>query len=306
MKILITGTTGMVGRNILDAFQSTPHEVLSPDRKALNLFDQQSVLKFLDKNKPDVIIHCAGKVGGIKANMDDLLGYYVENLDMGKNLVLSAYQVGIPRLINFGSSCMYPRVTPNPIKEAQLLTGEFEPTNEGYALAKISVQRLCQYISEKNQHLNYKTLIPCNLYGPYDKFDLMLAHMLPAAIHKIHMAKKNNEKSVTIWGDGKARREFLYSGDVADFITKKIACFDLWPAVMNLSAIVDHTITEYYQKTKEAIGYKGDFEFDLTKPVGMMKKLIDSSEQQRLGWTPPTSLEKGIEKTYEYFLGLRT
>jgi GDP-L-fucose synthase len=302
MKILIPGSTGMVGRNIVEALVGSAHEILSPDRKSLNLFDENNVLSYLDTNKPDFIIHCAGKVGGIQANIEDPLGFYIENHDMGRNLILSAYKVGIPRLLNLGSSCMYRRNAPNPLKEEQVLTGELEPTNEGYALAKVGIQRLCSYIVKKNPTLQYKTLIPCNLYGRYDKFDPIKAHLIPSAIRKIHEAKINNEKSVVIWGDGTARREFLYAGDVADFIFKKLSCFDVWPELMNLSAVIDHTVTEYYEVAKDVIGYQGEFEFDVTKPVGMKQKLVDASLQRALGWVPPTSLHDGITKTYAYFL----
>lgn len=292
----------MVGRNIVDVFKNTSHEILSPNKAALNLFDENEVICYLEKTKPDFIIHCAGKVGGIHANIADPLCFYIENLDMGRNLVLSAAKIGISRLLNFGSSCMYPRDAPNPLKESQILTGELEATNESYALAKICVQRLCRYLSQKNSALKYKTLIPCNLYGRYDNFDTNKSHLVPAAIHKIHEAKINKQSLVTIWGDGTARREFLYAGDLADFIVKKLDCFDAWPELMNLGAQIDHSVTEYYEAAKKVIGYSGNFEFDLSKPVGMMRKLIDASEQSALGWIPLTTLRVGIKKTYAYYL----
>ena len=293
----------MVGRNILDALATSSHEVLSPSRFALNLFDEQAVLQFLSKAQPDFIIHCAGKIGGIQANINDPLGFFVENFDMGRNLILAAQKAGIPRLLNLGSSCMYPRNVNNPLRENQILTGELEPTNEGYALAKIGVQKLCHYTMQKYPNFKYKTLIPCNLYGCYDKFNLERAHLIPAAIQKIHEAKKNNHPTVTIWGDGKARREFMYTGDLADFIVKKMTFFDGWPNLMNLSAVNDHTVTEYYEKIKSVTGYEGDFVYDCQKPVGMRQKLMDSTLQQTLGWTPPTSLEEGLKKTYLFFTG---
>lgn len=302
MKILITGSTGMVGRNIVDVLAETSHEILSPSREMLDLFDERATLQFLEKTQPDFIIHCAGKVGGIQANISDPLGFFIENFDIGRNLVLSAYKVGIPRLLNLGSSCMYPCHAPNPLSEHSILSGTLEPTNEGYALAKISTQRLCHYIVKKNPTLKYKTLIPCNLYGRYDKFDLMRAHLIPAAIHKIHSAKYHRENSVTIWGDGTARREFLYTGDLTDFILRKLTCFDDWPETMNLGAEKDHTILEYYQKIGLIIGYGGNFDFDFQKPVGMTRKLVNSDFQKSLGWFPSTSLEEGIQKTYEYYL----
>ncbi len=302
MKILITGSTGMVGRNIIDAFRVTSHDILSPNHQTVDLADSNATLRYLDKTKPDFIIHCAGKVGGIQANIDNPLTFLVDNLDIGKNVILSAYKVGIPNLLNLGSSCMYPRDAQNPLKENQILTGQLEPTNEGYALAKIVSQRLCSYITNENQAYKYKTIIPCNLYGRYDKFDLHCAHLIPAAIRKLHEAKKNKAHSVAIWGDGKARREFLYAGDLANFILQKLSYFSEWPDVMNIGAEIDHTILEYYKKAKSIIGYEGIFEYDLQKPVGMKQKLVDAAEQKRLGWSPKISLEYGIEITYQHYL----
>lgn len=302
MKILITGATGMLGRNILDVLLTESYDVFCPSRKDLNLFNEEAICKYLEKIAPDLIIHCAGKVGGIQANVNDPLGFFLENLEMGKNLILAAYKIGIRNFLNMGSSCMYPRNVQNPLRESQILTGELEPTNEGYALAKVTIQRLCSYITNKNPLFRYVTLIPCNLYGIYDKFDPIQAHLIPAAIQKIHSAKKNHESKVSIWGDGTARREFLYAGDAADFIVKNIHCFHEWPLLMNLSAINDRSITEYYEIIKSVIGYSGVFHYDLSKPVGMKQKLLDPHAQTLLNWSPITSLEEGIEKTYRYFL----
>lgn len=302
MKILVTGSTGMVGRNLIDAFSESLYELLTPNRSTLNLFDLIHTQKYLDKTQPDLIIHCAGKVGGIQANCEDPLGFYVENLDINRNLIYSAYQVGIPNFLNLGSSCMYPRDAQNPLQETTLLTGKLEPTNEGYALAKLSAQRLCHYISETNPSLKYKTLIPCNLYGPYDKFDLKQAHLIPAIIHKIEIAKKTGEKNVVIWGDGKARREFMYAGDLAHFILNKITCFDAWSNTMNIGVGKDHSIFDYYNAAKSVLNFTGDFQYDLEKPIGMNQKLLDVTAQESLGWSPSTSLDQGIELTYQYFL----
>lgn len=301
MKILVTGATGMLGKNMVDVLSTSKHDLLLPDRSTLNLFNENAVLSYLENTKPDFIIHCAGKVGGIQANINDPLGFFIENFDMGRNLVLSAYKTGVTHFLNMGSSCMYPRDGKNPLKESQLLTGELEPTNEGYALAKIGIQRLCSYLTKKIPALHYKTLIPCNLYGRYDKFDTDKAHLIPAAIHKIYHAKINGEKFVIIWGDGIARREFLYAGDVADFILKKIDCFETWPELMNLGAEIDHSVKEYYEIAKEVIEYSGVFEYDLSKPVGTKQKIVDTTHQRKLEWSPPTSLKKGIELTLKYY-----
>ncbi len=303
MKILITGTTGMVGQNLLDKLEESEHVVLSPTRKELNLFDKQETLYYLNKMSPDFVIHCAGKVGGIQANIADPLAFFVENLEMGKNLVLAAAKVGVPRLLNLGSSCMYPRHAPNPLVESQILNGELEPTNEGYALAKIAVQRLCVYVMQKYPSLQYKTLVPCNIYGRYDKFDSVKAHLVPAVLRKIHDVKTAQQNTVTIWGDGEARREFLYAGDLANFIVNKLAQFDTWPSLMNVGAGIDYTIKEYYEIACRVVGLKNVvFNYDLQKPAGMRQKLIDVTRQVALNWQPQVSLEQGMKLTYNYFL----
>ena len=219
MKILLTGGSGMVGRNICDYAQGfSQYELLAPTSKELNLLDKTAVDLYINSHKPDVIIHAAGIVGGIQANIENPVKFLHENTLMGQNIVLSAYQTGIKQLINLGSSCMYPRNAQNPLLEESILTGELEPTNEGYALAKIVTAKLCEYISRTNLDYQYKTLIPCNLYGKYDKFDPIKSHMIPAAIQKVHRAKTEQLTSVEIWGDGLARREFMYAEDLADAV----------------------------------------------------------------------------------------
>ena len=200
MRILLTGGNGLVGRNILENNGFRTFEILAPSIADLNLLDQLSVNEYLACHKPDIVIHAAGKVGGIHANMREPVNFLIENLDMGRNIVCAARKAGVKRLINLGSSCMYPRFAPNPLVEEAILTGELEPTNEGYALAKITVARLCEYISREEPEYRYKTLIPCNLFGRWDKFDPANSHLIPAVIHKVHMAKTAGESEVEIWG----------------------------------------------------------------------------------------------------------
>lgn len=302
MRILLTGGGGMVGQNILEHTGLKKYEVLAPRSCELNLRDLNAVQNYLNKHQPDMIIHAAGKVGGIQANIREPVSFLLENLDIGQNLISAAHQAGITRLINLGSSCMYPRENSEPLREEQILTGELEPTNEGYALAKIVTARLCEYIMRENQSYQYKTLVPCNIYGRFDKFDPRNSHLLPAIIHKLHQAKVSGEEAVSIWGDGLARREFMYGGDLADAIVHAVNTFEMLPDCMNIGLGYDFSINEYYQAAAEVLGYEGQFEHDLTKPVGMKRKIVDISRQQHWGWNPQHSLKQGIQKTYSYYL----
>ena len=230
-KILITGSNGMVGRNIAEFEKSKDYILLTPTSSELNLLDRASVDSYIESNKPDIVIHCAGRVGGIQANMAHPVDFLVQNTQMGLNIIMSSYENGIKKFINMSSSCMYPREATNPLNEELILKGELEPTNEGYAIAKITTTRLCEYINRENGEFQYKTVIPCNLYGKYDKFDPKNSHMLPAVIRKIHEAKINNQEVLDIWGDGEARREFMYAEDLADFVYYAIENFEkiiLW------------------------------------------------------------------------------
>ena len=301
MKILITGANGMVGKNIAHFLANHAYTLLTPSHQELNLLDNQSVKHYLLENSPDMVIHCAGIVGGIQANIANPVKFLVENTQMGINIILSSYEVGIKNFINMSSSCMYPRNAKNPLAEDLILKGELEPTNEGYALAKVTSTRLCEYIRRENPEFLYKTVIPCNLYGKYDKFDPKHSHMIPAVIKKIHEAKISSLQSLDIWGDGSAKREFLYVEDLADFIVYAIQHFELMPQNINVGLGHDYTINEYYEIIAKVIGYEGTFVHDLTKPTGMKQKLIDDTKLKAFGWHYKTSLEEGIEKTYNYY-----
>ncbi len=301
-KILITGSNGMVGKNILEFEKSKNYIFLTPSSKELNLLDRNSVDTYIKVNQPDIVIHCAGIVGGIQANMANPVKFLVENTQMGLNIIMSAYENGIKDFINMSSSCMYPKDAKNPLSEELILKGELEPTNEGYAIAKVTSTRLCEYINKEDETCQYKTIIPCNLYGRYDKFDPKHSHMLPAVIKKIHEAKINNQTTLDIWGDGEARREFMYAEDLADFTYYAIENFEKMPQNINVGLGHDYTINEYYKAITEVIGYEGKFVHDLTKPVGMKQKLIDDSKLQEFGWKYKTSLKNGIEKIYNYYL----
>jgi len=302
MKLLITGSAGMVGKNLLEHTGIQDFELLAPSRLELDLLKPLEVSNFLETHSPDMIIHCAGTVGGIQANINEPLRFLQENLDIGRNIIQASHKAGLKKLLNFGSSCMYPRNGKNPLKEESILQGELEPTNEGYAIAKIVVSKMCEYITAANSEFQYKTIIPCNLYGRWDHFNPKTSHMIPASIRKIHKAKQENQNQVVIWGDGTARREFMYCSDIADFTAKAVENFDQLPNILNVGLGNDYTINEYYHTIAKVIGYQGEFVYDLTKPAGMRQKLVDTSRQKDFGWSSITELTTGIQKTYEFFL----
>jgi len=292
----------MVGKNLLEHKKIGDFDVLVPRRNELDLRNYNAVLKYLQNHQPDMILHAAGKVGGIQANIREPVRFLLDNLDMGRNVVWAAHEAGIKQLLNLGSSCMYPRNHSEPLREEQVLKGELEPTNEGYALAKVMTARLCEYVSREDARYQYKTLIPCNIYGRHDKFDPAASHLIPAIIHKITQAMQNGQVSVEIWGDGTARREFMYAGDLADAMIRAITHFDSLPTMMNVGLGYDHTINEYYATVAEVLGYKGTFTHDLSKPVGMTRKLVDVSRQVAWGWSAQCSLRDGIGKTYHFYM----
>lgn len=301
MKILLTGGNGMVGKNILEHTNAKKHTILHPSSKELNLQDYNAVENFIKEHQPNFIIHAAGLVGGIQANIAHPVDFLVQNLDMGRNIIMAAKKSGVKNFMNLASSCMYPRNAENPLKEELILKGELEPTNEGYALAKAMATRLCEYITKEDVSFQYKTIIPCNLYGKYDKFSPEHSHMVPAVIQKIYEAKELKKEEIEIWGDGLSRREFMYAVDLADFIFYGIENFQKMPQNLNVGLGFDYTINEYYQAIAKEIGYLGKFKHDLTKPTGMRQKLIDDTKLRAFGWQHKTSLEEGIKKTLEYF-----
>ncbi len=302
MKVLLTGGHGMVGKAILAHPLSNQLHIDAPGRAELDLRRKDRVVHYLRERKPDLIIHAAGRVGGIKANIADPYAFLLENLEVGTNVIAAADEVGIQRLLNLGSSCIYPRDVEGLLTEDLILTGPLEPTNEGYALGKLAALKLCQFASAGGRERQYKTLIPCNLFGPHDKFDLDSAHLIPAVIHKIHRAKVERRPTVEIWGDGSARREFMYVGDLAQAVLKAALDFDRAPDLMNVGLGQDKSVLEYYEVIAEVVGWKGEFTFDLAKPAGMRRKVVDISRQTAWGWRASSSLEDGIKATYGFFL----
>lgn len=291
----------MVGKNILECSKALNHQFLTPSSKELNLLDYNSAYDYIKKNQPDFIIHAAGKVGGIQANIAEPVSFLVDNIDMGRNIIMAAKKNGVSNFLNLGSSCMYPRDAINPLSEELILKGELEPTNEGYAIAKIMSTRLCEYIMKEDTDKNYKTVIPSNLYGKHDKFGAKNSHMIPAVIRKIIDAKELGNKKIDIWGDGFARREFMYAEDLADFIFYAIDNFKLMPQNINVGLGKDYSINEYYREIANVIGFQGQFIHDLSKPIGMKQKLIDDNKLKKFGWRYKTNLKEGIKKTVEFY-----
>lgn len=300
--ILLTGGSGMVGRNIRAHPRATEWDILAPTSRDLDLTDRAGVAAFIGAAKPDLVVHAAGRVGGIHANMAHPVAFLADNAMMGQNVILGAHGAGVRQLINLASTCMYPRDAPNPLGEDMILTAPLEPTNEGYALAKIMATRLCEYIRREDADALYKTLIPCNLYGLYDKFDPQHSHLVPAILHKLHEARRAGAETVEIWGDGTARREFMFAGDLADAILRAAADMAALPDLMNVGPGHDHSIDDYYAAAADVVGWRGRFTHDLTRPVGMKQKLCATDRQTAWGWQPQTPLAEGLAQTYRHYI----
>ena len=299
-KIYIAGHRGMVGGAILRKLQESGfHSLITRTRQELDLLDQKSVEAFFDQAKPEYVFLAAAKVGGILANSTYPASFIYENLIIQANIIHQAYLKGVKKLLFLGSSCIYPKNAPQPMKEDYLLSGYLEPTNEPYAVAKIAGIKLCQAYN-RQYGTNFISLMPTNLYGPGDNYDLKTSHVLPALIRKFHEAKISGEKTVNIWGSGKPRREFLYVDDIADasvFLMKKYNNSE----IINIGTGRDISIGELADLLKEITGYEGQITYDSTKPDGTPRKLLDVSKLSSLGWEPKIDFRSGLEKTYQWY-----
>ncbi len=306
LTVLLTGGTGMVGSAIKRAVTDRvlPWRLIAPSRRECDLGQPDQVAQLFAAESFDVVLHCAAKVGGIQANIDDPCGFLTDNLHINLNVIEAAATAGIPKMINIGSSCMYPKDLDRPLRETDLLTAPLEPTNEGYALAKLTASKLCEYLG-RAKGLHYKTLIPCNLFGPGDNFTGVGSHLIAAAIFKIHHAVHEGHSDVTIWGSGEARREFLYVDDLAGFIVESVTQLDRLPPYLNLGYGDDHSVNDYYRMVADALEFQGCFIHDLDKPEGMRRKLMDSQAATAYNWKPLTSLSDGIDLTVINFLESR-
>ena len=300
-KVFVAGHRGMVGSAFarrLEAEHFT--NLLTRDRSQIDLRDEAVVAEFFAEESPDVVILAAAKVGGIKANNDYPVEFLLENLRIQNNVIRTAYQTGVRKLLLLGSSCIYPRLAPQPIPESALLTGPLEPTNEAYAVAKIAGVKLCQAYA-REYGANFISVMPTNLYGPNDNFDLETSHALAALLRKAHEAKKRNEKKLVVWGTGKPRREFLHADDLAAAGLWLLEKYDS-PEIINIGCGEDVTIRELAELICDVVGFDGELVWDETKPDGTPRKLLDVTRIQALGWQPTIPLRNGIAQTYEWFL----
>jgi GDP-L-fucose synthase len=299
-KIYIAGHRGMVGSAIVRKLQKEGfNNLLLRTSAELDLRNQQAVTDFMSREKPDYVFLAAAKVGGILANNTYRAEFLYDNIMMQSNIIHTSWLNGVTKLMFLGSSCIYPKLAPQPLKETYLLTGELEATNEPYAIAKIAGIKMCD--AYRAQYgCNFISVMPTNLYGPNDNYSLETSHVLPALIRKIHEAKLNNEPSVVMWGTGKPMREFLHADDLAD------ACYFLMqqynePGFVNIGTGEDITIKGLALLIKDVIGYNGNIEHDLSKPDGTPRKLMDVQKLHSLGWKAQTGLREGIEKVYREF-----
>ena len=300
-KIFIAGHKGMVGSAIYRVLKKKGFQnILYKSRRELDLLDQSKTFKFLKKKKPKFVFIAAARVGGIVANMKSKDKFLYENLQIQNNLIHGAYLAGVKNLILLGSSCIYPKHSKQPMKESYLLSGPLEEPNDAYAIAKIAGIKLCEYYSKKYK-LNYKSLMPPNLYGPNDNFDLVNSHFYPALIKKIFLAKKNNKKTLNIWGTGRAKRELMFVDDFADavvfFMKKRIK-----EPFLNIGTGKDHSINWYAKMLMRFMNVNLKISYDLKKPDGMPRKCLDISLAKKYGWRTKNNYLKGFELTFQNFL----
>ena len=300
-KIYIAGHRGMVGSAVWRALDNNGYNnLIGLSRRELNLRNQQEVLEFYKEEKPEIVIDAAAKVGGILANNDYPYDFLMQNMQIQNNLIDGAFNSGVEKFIFLGSSCIYPKLASQPLKEEYLLTDSLEPTNEWYAIAKISGVKACQAI--RNQYgKDYVSLMPTNLYGYFDNFDLKSSHVLPAMLRKFHEAKVNGNSAVELWGSGSPMREFLFVDDMAEAVVFALEN-ELPEFLYNIGSGKDITIKELAEAIQGVVGFKGNILWDKSKPDGTPRKLLDVSKMRDLGWSYSTELNEGIEKTYQWFL----
>lgn len=299
-KIYIAGHRGLVGSAILRRLESEGYKnIIHRARKELDLTRQSAVEAFFEKEKPGYVFLAAAKVGGIYANSTYPAEFIYSNLMVQANVINAAHFYGVEKLLFLGSSCIYPRDCPQPMKEEYLLSGYLEPTNEPYAVAKIAGIKMCQSYN-RQYGANFISVMPTNLYGPNDNFDLMDSHVLPALIRKFHEAKVNDNPYAEVWGTGNPQREFLYVDDLADACLFLMENYDK-KEIINIGTGEDVTIKELAETVKEVVGYAGEMHFDRSKPDGTVRKLLDVSRINSLGWQAKTPLREGIKKTYEWY-----
>jgi len=304
IKIYIAGHNGLVGSAIVRRLKKAGYNnLIHRTHKELDLINQKEVDNFFYKERPEWVFLAAAKVGGIMANIEHPAEFLYENLMIECNIINFTYKYGIKKLLFLGSSCIYPRECSQPMKEEYLLDGKLEPTNEGYALAKIAGIKLCEYYN-KQYNKNFISLVPSNVYGIGDNFDLSNSHVMAALIRKFHEAKVKKLPIIKIWGTGKAKREFLYVDDLADaclYFMEKYNAEEL-PPFINIGTGEDISIKKLAELIKDIVGYEGKMVWDASKPNGMPRKVVDATVSHKLGWKAEISLDEGIKRTYMWFL----
>jgi len=300
-KIFVAGHRGMVGSAIVRRLQAEGFtQILTRNRSDLDLLDRLAVRRFFEIERPEFVFDAAARVGGIIANSEKPVEFLIENLTIQNNVIQAAADFGAAKLLFLGSSCIYPKLAPQPISEDSLLTGPLEPTNDAYALAKIAGIKLCQSYA-KQYGKNFISAMPTNLYGPNDNFDLRSSHVLPALIRKVHEAKTSGARTVAVWGTGTPRREFLHVDDLADACLFLLNNYDS-PEIVNIGCGEDFTIRELVETVCETLGFDGDLIFDTSKPDGTPRKLLNIEKLRSLGWSPRIPLREGILDAYTWFL----
>ena len=299
-KVWVAGASGMVGGAVVRKLASENCKILTPSHRELDLIDQAAVNQWLAANKPDVVVIAAATVGGILANSTRPAEFIYNNIAIESNIIAAAHQNNVEKLLFLGSACIYPREATQPMAEEALLTGPLEPTNEWYAIAKIAGIKMCEAYRQQ-YGCDFISAQPNNLYGPGDNFDLESSHVIPALMHKAHIAKINGDQTMPIWGSDQVFREFLHVDDCADALVHLIKYYS-GAIHVNMGTGEEVTIKELAEIIAKVVGFEGELEFDTSKPDGSPRKLLDSSRMQRLGWTSTTSLEAGLTTTYQWFL----
>ena len=300
-SVYVAGHRGLVGSALLRDLQKHGYRnLIVRTHDELDLRNTEKVREFFAANRPDAVVVAAARVGGIMANNDLPVEFLLENLQIQNNLISASFDFGVKKLLFLGSSCIYPKLAAQPIREEALLTGPLEPTNEAYAIAKIAGIKLCQAYA-RQYGANFISAMPTNLYGPGDKFDLQTSHVLPALIRKVHEAKMRSRREVVIWGTGTPRREFLHTYDLADALRFLLENYDS-PQIINVGCGYDITIRELALLVAKVVGVDAELVFDTSKPDGTPQKLLDISRLRQLGWQPRITLEDGVRDAYQWFL----
>ena len=302
MRVLVTGSAGMLGSAIVRALEVRGSHVFAYRRSHGDLSKHEPFNTIIRDFRPDLVIHSAAKVGGIEANIREPLNFLLHNVQMDSNVISTCIERGIENFIYFGSSCMYPRDIRQPFEESDLLQAPLEPTNEGYAIAKITGAKLCEFASGSHG-LHYKTLVPSNLYGPGDNFDPHSSHLLASVMRKVHDARRAKLTEISVWGTGSARREYTYVNDLASWLASNILELQSWPNRLNVGSGIDYSVDELFHSAMKVIGYEVPLVHDTSRPEGMPSKLMNSElARLKFGWSPSTELTVGISDAYDWLL----